>query len=252
MVDDGSKDDSAEIAFSYGPAVKVIRQANQGVSAARNNAVAAATGDWVAFLDSDDAFAPDKLALQKRVVEENPAVKLVYGSARLMSGNQAIGCLATFPSEKLWPALRYRSPILPSPSSCIARHFGGRAVSTSPCRSQRIGTSGFVCSRSIRGRRSSGRHRIVTDYAVSEASLSGDPVRLFETKLRLLESRLLRDTGYFERLLWRRRILPFSTSMRQSPCVSGAIPDASASRRARSPSGRSPGRSCLPAATSSS
>ena len=64
LVDDGSTDDSAEIAESYGPAVRVIRQSNQGESVARNRGIEAAVGDWVAFVDADDIWERDKLERQ--------------------------------------------------------------------------------------------------------------------------------------------------------------------------------------------
>lgn len=55
VVDDGSRDDTPALVASYGRPVRLLRQSNQGPSVARNRGVAAATGDWVAFLDSDDA-----------------------------------------------------------------------------------------------------------------------------------------------------------------------------------------------------
>ncbi len=72
VVDDGSSDDSAQILQTYGPDIKVIRQANAGVSAARNTGVRAARGKWVAFLDSDDHWMPDKLRVQVEFFEACP------------------------------------------------------------------------------------------------------------------------------------------------------------------------------------
>lgn len=63
VVDDGSADDSGVIAQSF-PEVRYIRQANQGVAAARNNAIAVAHGEFFAFLDQDDVWTPEKLRLQ--------------------------------------------------------------------------------------------------------------------------------------------------------------------------------------------
>jgi len=62
VVDDGSHDDTAEIARAFGDPVRVIVQENRGAAAARNTGIAAATGAYVGFLDSDDlwmAGAPD-------------------------------------------------------------------------------------------------------------------------------------------------------------------------------------------------
>ncbi|MGH9463241.1 MAG: glycosyltransferase family 2 protein [Vicinamibacteria bacterium] len=64
VVDDGSTDDSAEIAASFGPPVRVIRQPNQGESVARNRGVRESRGEWIAFLDADDAWLPNRIEAQ--------------------------------------------------------------------------------------------------------------------------------------------------------------------------------------------
>lgn len=75
VVDDGSTDGGARWAKTQFPWIEVIDQPQQGVSVARNTGVQAAAGEWVAFLDSDDAWMPDKLARQVKsllVSEEVP------------------------------------------------------------------------------------------------------------------------------------------------------------------------------------
>lgn len=62
VVDDGSQDAGADVASRY--PVTVIRQKNSGPAAARNAGVAASSGEWVAFLDHDDTWVPDKTAVQ--------------------------------------------------------------------------------------------------------------------------------------------------------------------------------------------
>ena len=64
VVDDGSTDGTAEAVRAFGESVCLIQQPTAGVSVARNTGIAAATGDWIAFLDADDEWMPDKLRLQ--------------------------------------------------------------------------------------------------------------------------------------------------------------------------------------------
>ncbi len=61
VVDDGSTDNSLELARGFGAPVRVIDQTNAGVSAARNRGAEKATGDWLAFLDADDWYYPERL-----------------------------------------------------------------------------------------------------------------------------------------------------------------------------------------------
>jgi glycosyltransferase involved in cell wall biosynthesis len=72
VVDDGSTDGSAAVAETYGAIVRVIRQANAGCAAARNAGLAAATGEFVAFLDADDVWHPEKLDRQMARFEARP------------------------------------------------------------------------------------------------------------------------------------------------------------------------------------
>ncbi len=71
VVDDGSAVPQPEIA-EKDPRIRFVGQANQGVSIARNNGVAAAAGEYVAFLDHDDEWMPTKLATQLELIAEQP------------------------------------------------------------------------------------------------------------------------------------------------------------------------------------
>jgi glycosyltransferase involved in cell wall biosynthesis len=64
VVDDGSSDGTAGLLERYGDAIRVIRQHNQGSGAACNAGVYAARGPWIALLDADDLWLPQKLELQ--------------------------------------------------------------------------------------------------------------------------------------------------------------------------------------------
>ena len=72
VVDDGSTDDTAKIALSYGDRIRFIHQKNAGASVARNTAIEAAKSDWIAFLDADDEWLPRKLKLQTEHLRRNP------------------------------------------------------------------------------------------------------------------------------------------------------------------------------------
>jgi len=76
VVDDGSTDHTADILKSFSQDIVVIRQDNQGVSAARNAGIRATTGPLVAFLDSDDLWLPQKLAVQVDFFNANPDARI--------------------------------------------------------------------------------------------------------------------------------------------------------------------------------
>lgn len=72
VVDDGSTDETARLLREYGGSLRVLRQPRRGVSAARNAGIAAARGELIAFLDSDDIWLPGKLARQVEFFGQNP------------------------------------------------------------------------------------------------------------------------------------------------------------------------------------
>lgn len=78
VVDDGSTDDTCTVVEAEFPGVRLIRQANRGVSAARNRGIEAATGEWIAFLDSDDEWKPDKLEIQLAALAACPGAPLCH------------------------------------------------------------------------------------------------------------------------------------------------------------------------------
>jgi len=77
VLDDGSSDDSAEIADSFGDPVRVVRAPHTGLSGARNQALAEAKADFIAYQDADDLWHPEKIARQMAAFDSSPDAGIV-------------------------------------------------------------------------------------------------------------------------------------------------------------------------------
>jgi glycosyltransferase involved in cell wall biosynthesis len=132
IVNDGSKDDTAKIADALAvqdKRVEVIHKVNAGVSAARNDAFRAVKGEYVCFLDADDAYLPEKVAKQVRFLQSHPKLELVYCDN--YNGDEHLN-LAELPSSAHPPvpfkqAFMYRnwfSPIAPMMQTSLMKKVG--------------------------------------------------------------------------------------------------------------------------------
>jgi glycosyltransferase involved in cell wall biosynthesis len=74
VVDDGSTDNTPRIAETFKGSVKYVLQDHRGVSSARNRGIKLSSGEWIAFLDSDDLWLPDKLFRHWQFCIENPDI----------------------------------------------------------------------------------------------------------------------------------------------------------------------------------
>jgi glycosyltransferase involved in cell wall biosynthesis len=79
VVDDGSSDSTADISKQFGHRLIYTYQPNQGTAAARNRGVELSTGDYLAFLDQDDIWMPEKLALQVTAFRTDPGLEIAFG-----------------------------------------------------------------------------------------------------------------------------------------------------------------------------
>lgn len=93
LVDDGSQDGSSEIARAYAArhpgrivAIEHAGHANLGSSASRNAGRQVARGEWIAYLDADDVWYPNKLALQMAIAQTHPEVGLMMGASLYWHG----------------------------------------------------------------------------------------------------------------------------------------------------------------------
>src|SRR5262249_14360741 len=100
VVDDGSTDDTQKIAASASGRIRVLHLTNQGAPAAINAGINLATGDYLAFIDADDLWAEDKLAVQMGLLSDRPGL---HGAG---------GYVSTFlcPTNDCQTNMRYRVP----------------------------------------------------------------------------------------------------------------------------------------------
>lgn len=98
VIDDGSTDETASVIKSFPDRVIYIRQERSGPSNARNRGIAAATGEYVAFLDADDIWLPSKLEKQLKSLQQYPEAGLVY--SRIVNFRDRTGKeLGVYPRE---------------------------------------------------------------------------------------------------------------------------------------------------------
>jgi GT2 family glycosyltransferase len=76
VVDDGSTDDTPSVLQSFAGKIRIIHQENKGVSAARNTGINNSDSKWIAFLDSDDIWLPEKLHMQMQFFENHPDARI--------------------------------------------------------------------------------------------------------------------------------------------------------------------------------
>lgn len=109
VIDDGSTDATFEIASGYArcdPRVRLFREPNRGISAARNHALRVATGSLIAILDGDDVWLPDYLERQIGILAEHPEIDVVTGNAWFLGGPQDGQPARPWPDRRDPPALR--------------------------------------------------------------------------------------------------------------------------------------------------
>ncbi len=102
VVDDGSGDHTAQACADFGDAVRYIHQQNAGASIARNTGIAAAAGNWLAFLDADDLWDPKKLQLQLAALAQQPEADFAVTQA-----------LAWAPHDRSYHLHRWKGPLDP-------------------------------------------------------------------------------------------------------------------------------------------
>jgi len=92
IINDGSTDNFEEkIEFFNDPRIRIIEQINSGAAAARNNGIKNAKGKFLAFLDADDIWAPNKLKLQLEVLINREDINMVFGQVNEFYDSSILG-----------------------------------------------------------------------------------------------------------------------------------------------------------------
>ena len=108
VVDDGSKDETAEIVTGMArddDRIRLVQQSNRGLAGARNTALRAARGEMFALLDSDDAWEPEFLAAQVAILEDRPDVDIVTGNGWYLDGPRHGQLARPYPDPRPDPVL---------------------------------------------------------------------------------------------------------------------------------------------------
>jgi glycosyltransferase involved in cell wall biosynthesis len=98
VVDDGSTDDTASRLAAFEDRITYFRQSNQGVSIARNNGIRRASGDWVALLDADDLWHPQKIEVQLTALGR-------------LGDTSGIGMIGSRAAKVMPPTLSFQPPV---------------------------------------------------------------------------------------------------------------------------------------------
>jgi glycosyltransferase involved in cell wall biosynthesis len=199
VVDDGSTDNTAAVAEELG--ATVLRLPNGGPGAARNAGIQFASGEWIALLDADDLWAPEKL--ERQAARIRPETVLVYTGIQIFDDHGVRGEQTAIEAASARKMLRYRNPI--ATSSVLMR------------RKAALAEGGFlekICSCEdwelwVRLERA-GEFEAVADplthYYVYPQSYSVNPAKMLEGLDQIIDTTLLAGLKGFNRWAWRHRI----------------------------------------------
>lgn len=204
VVDDGSTDNTREVVAQFGSRVSYFHQNNAGGAAARNRGIRLAKGEWIALLDHDDWWMPEKIQLQVEALHRNPGAVLAYTSAWIISLDGARAIAQAVEPAQLWPALRH-SNLIASCSSVMVRR---EAVIAAGCFDESLSISDDwdLWIRLAQKHPFAVVSEPVTNYMVNPNSLSHDPERTMADTEHMLEATLLCGLRGPTRVIWRRRI----------------------------------------------
>jgi glycosyltransferase involved in cell wall biosynthesis len=203
VVDAGTAEQTKAVATAFGPGVRYLQMQDRGLAASRNFGIGLASGDWVAFLDDDDQWLPDKIKRQEEALRGSLTAALVYTSLQMCWPDGTVTPSAALPPERLWPGLRAKNSIPPS-SVMVQKQAvlkaGGFNENLRSCEDWDLWV------------RLAQEHRFavvlepVTKYRVSAGQMSTNIDLMLSNTEQILENSLLLGLTGIRRSFWRRRI----------------------------------------------
>lgn len=223
IIDDGSTDSTAELAHSYAQREQRIRyflQANQGVSASRNKGIELAKGEFIAFLDADDQWLPNKLQSHVHHFHSSPNLGISFARVEFMSSDgQPTGVLSNSKLREIVIKDLYYENLIVTPSNAVIRRA---AFEQAGDFNQDRGLMGMEDAELFvrilcEGWKVEGIHQVLTRYRTAEAGVSSNLYRMeqhwetFSQEVQkyapeLVEQHYKRAKAFFLRYLARRSI----------------------------------------------
>lgn len=201
IVDDGGDDHSVGIALCFNdPRIRIVSQKNRGLAAARNTGIANARAPYIALLDSDDRWHPDKLSLHYAHLKANPHVGVSYSGSRMIDQHGAAMSVEMRPKLKNVTAkdILCRNPVGNGSAPVLRRTALDRASFPHPNEPDRTcwfdetfrqseDIELWVRLSTVHGVEFEGIDALLTDYRIIGGALSANVVKQYVSWLHMLE-----------------------------------------------------------------
>ncbi|MEO8383329.1 MAG: glycosyltransferase [Acidobacteriota bacterium] len=234
VVDDGSTDGTRDVLDSFGSRITVVEQAHAGAYVARNRGLRHSSGELAAFIDSDDAWLPDRLASQIPLMEREE-VGLVFGDVvhvrpgyepmRVTSFQIAPPRRGRVAAQFAWCNFVPTSTVLVR-RSCL-EEAGGFAEDVS------LSCDYLMWFRIALRHEIDFVDRVVAEYALSSDGMSADLGRSIDARIQLFSGELARTSDPAVRKILKRLLFNLSWSLALAALRKRAGPVARPYRRAR-------------------
>jgi glycosyltransferase involved in cell wall biosynthesis len=211
IVDDGGTDSSIAIARKFDDSrIRIVSQANRGLAGARNSGINAALAPYIAFIDSDDRWHPEKLALHCIHLDNNPEIGVSFAGSRFIDAYGAVMRQAQRPKQEAISAsdIFMRNPIGNGSAPVLRRRTLDSVAFLHPKDPSRLCffDESFRQSEDIEmwlrialqtGWRFEGVSGLLTDYRVVGGALSANVVRQYDSWERMVSKLRPLDPAFF-------------------------------------------------------